>query len=163
MIFKQQKAHSALSVQHQSLSKKAIKNCIAMWRNYTYYQVFQKWKLETRHHQIVKEKLTTSVFLRLQHRTCHNAFTFWRRNLHLKEEKDRLFSISIEVENEQIQQDKIKKSRTQLAKTRDATNFQMVHLEQETNYAHRKIRNQIDRLISEKRDNFIISRKEHIF
>jgi len=65
MIFKQQKAHSALSVQHQSLSKKAIKNCIAMWRNYTYYQVFQKWKLETRHHQIVKEKLSTSVFLRL--------------------------------------------------------------------------------------------------
>jgi hypothetical protein len=39
----------------------------------------------------------------------------------------------------------------------------MDHLEQETNYAHRKIRNQIDRLISEKRDNFIISRKEHIF
>ena len=51
----------------------------------------------------------------------HDAFTRWRKNLHLKDEKQKTFSTQCEKENEAVQEEAITQTRTRIKRTKEMT------------------------------------------
>ena len=57
-----------------------------------YYEAFTLWKLSTRDFKRTKALVNGGIFLKKLNLIKKDAFTRWRKNLHLKFEKERKFS-----------------------------------------------------------------------
>ena len=111
----------------------------------------------------MKKDLNHTIFGRLNHRLFHNAFTLWRKNMHIRSEKKKKFSMQVESETTEQELDRIEKKRTKLAQLKEKSAFKLDNLAEEQEYKFKMIKNQIARRIADRDANFIISKKEHIF
>ena len=78
-----------------------------------------------------KEGIGHSIFRRLYNYRLRDAFNQWRRKQNHQIEVDTTNSTNIEKENEQIQKDRIEKSRVRLDQIREKSKFDTENLLEE--------------------------------
>ena len=122
-VFEMEKKEKQMVSQQRSLGKKTLKKVIARWRDNQYEDVFNTWKKHKAHKEKAQKMLNQTIFMKLDHRLKHNAFTWWRKNMHILEEKAKKHSTQLEVENEQVQEEKLEASRTRIAQVRERSAF----------------------------------------
>lgn len=100
---------------------------------------------------------------RLTHRVFHQAFTHWRKNIFEANEKQNLLSVQVEQDTQVNEADRIQKGRTDIAQKREKAEHKLEQLEKEQHYSKALIVNHIKRSINDHENNFIISKREHVF
>lgn len=163
IIFKQEQQRTEMVRSHKQLGRKVLKSTIAAWRNYRYQWAFYRWKEAADHSTKQQRGLKQEILVKFTHRLLHNAFSHWRLNHHALSERKKLFGVRCEQENEKREQNRIANGLTNLAQTREKTAFQLEQIRMEQDYKKKLIKNQVARAVSDRTNNFIIPRKEHIF
>jgi|TARA_B110000285_G_C15102584_1_gene605886 hypothetical protein len=100
VVFEQEKKEKELVSSTRSLGKKTLKKVISQWKKAQTYEAFMIWKHFKNKQKAVVSGLSSTIFKRMYYSRQRDAFTQWRRNMHLRIEKERDWAIKDERDKE---------------------------------------------------------------
>lgn len=99
----------------RSLGKKTLKKVISQWKKAHTYEAFMLWRQFKNKQKAAASGLGSTIFKRMYYSRQRDAFTRWRRNMHLRIEIERDEAIKDEKDRESEQADRINGSKIRIA------------------------------------------------
>ena len=159
---KDQELKTQQETQHR-LARLTLGKVVSRFKNHAYYTFLMRWKEAVHRHHEAQRAIKTTFYIRFLHKSQRRAFTIWRSNLLVKFQTEKKFSHGIEVENEQIQLQKLSQTRTKISQIREKTAYELDALQDQKSYQKSLYLNTLDKLVRDRQENFVVKKKAHFF